>query len=185
MAIQQKRLIESAQTSRPHAGPSLEKRKEARYPTRDAALVRELPPAQNREDLPATVIDVSKSGLRLELERQLWKGSRVEIAIVPRKLVIFGEVRHCRRLGAIFQVGVLIEGLVFPKPNDGQHIHEDLIILYVAGRGLTVPEILRVKHHILTCDVCSSRMAETAAILQPARRRLSLSSDSQDPTDAN
>jgi len=177
MVAEQKHLIENAKTSRSHAAPSVEKRKEARYPTRDAALVRELPPAHNREELPATVIDVSKSGLRLELERQLWKGSRIEIAIVPRKLVIFGEVRYCRRSGAIFQVGVLIEGLVFPKPDDGKHLHEDLIMLYVAGRGLTVPEVLRVKHHILTCDICSSRMAETAAILQPVRRRLALSHD--------
>ena len=125
MVAEQKHLIENAKTSRSHAAPSVEKRKEARYPTRDAALVRELPPAHSREELPATVIDVSKSGLRLELGKQLWKGSRIEIAIVPRKLVIFGEVRYCRRSGAIFQVGVLIEGLVFPKPDDGKHLHEE------------------------------------------------------------
>src|SRR5438552_12103149 len=104
-----------------------EKRGEARYPTDDAAEVQILP--SNGIRLPATVIDISKSGLRVELETMLAKYMRVEVMITPRKLVIFGEVRYCRRSGGRFQAGIFIEGIVFPK-TDNKHIHDDHLSMY-------------------------------------------------------
>ena len=138
---------------------SVEKRLEARYPTNDAAQLQIMP--SNGTWLPCTVIDISKSGLRLELGTQLTRNVRIEVMITPLKLVIFGEVRYCRRSGEHYHAGILIEGVVFPKPDNGQHIHDDQLILYVAGKGLTTPEILRAKNHLMTCDECVSRMAET------------------------
>src|SRR5882724_549403 len=128
MIVQDKvRALESrAETSR-------EKRKEARYPTNDAAEVRVLP--SNGETVAATIIDISKSGLRLELGRTLLKGRRLEITISPRKLVIFGEVRYCRRVGGVYQAGVLIEGVVSPDQDAETHLLDDEIRLFVVGKG--------------------------------------------------
>ena len=148
------------------AKPS-DKRKETRYPTNDAAEVRVLP--SDGQNFPATIIDISKSGLRLELSAPLLKGRRIEIMTTARKLVIFGEVRYCRRVGGVFHAGVLIEGVVSPKDSSEAHLLDDEIALFVVGKGLSVPELLRAKDHISKCDSCSRRMTETAATLYPRR----------------
>jgi PilZ domain len=147
-----------------HAKVSEERRQEARYPTNDAAEVQVLPSTGQR--LPATVIDISKSGLRLELGTMLLKGTRVEIMILPPKLVIFGAVRYCRRSGVVFHAGVLIEGVVSSEPDNSGHLHDDEISLYVVGKGLTIPEVLRAKDHLSKCDACSRRMTQTATALR-------------------
>src|SRR5579871_2671472 len=156
MAVANKGRAKAMQPLQREVKVTPERRREVRYPTHDAALVRELPPCHGGLPMPGTVIDISKSGLRLELGSELWKDVRIEVTISPRKLVIFGQVRYCRRAGAVFYVGVLIEGVVHPKADDGQHLHDDLITLYLVGKGLTVPELLRAKEHILVCDVCSA-----------------------------
>ena len=144
-----------------------EKRSEARYPTNDAAEVQILP--SNGLRLPATVIDISKSGLRLELETMLGRYMRIEVMITPRKLVIFGEVRYCRRSGGRFHAGILIEGIVFPK-TDTKHIHDDQLTMYALGKGLTAPEVLWLKDHLLKCEGCVVRLAETTKQLRSSRR---------------
>lgn len=149
----------------------IEKRKDPRYSTRAAAEVQVL--QINGARVPATVVDISRSGLRLELETSLPKGTRIQIMIVPRKVVIFGEVRYCRRSDAVHHAGVLIEDVVFPRHDDDAHLVEDEISLYAVGKGLTVLEVLRVKAHLSTCEACSRRMAETTAALYPTTRRLS------------
>jgi hypothetical protein len=143
-----------------------EHRKEARYPTHDAAEVRVLP--SNGRHLQATIVDISKSGVRLELGMTLLKGSRVEITS-RGKLVIFGEVRYCRRVGGVYQAGILIEGVVTPSNDKESHLLEEEIDLYVIGRGLEIPEVLRAKEHISKCDECSRRVAVTIAKLYPRR----------------
>ena len=115
----------------------------------------------NGEHLAATIVDISKSGLRLELGSTLLKGSRVEITTSPRKLIIFGEVRYCRRVGGIFNAGILIEGVVAPAGDSEAHLLDDEIALFVIGKGLAVPEVLRAKDHISQCDACSRRMVDT------------------------
>lgn len=49
-----------------------EKRRERRYPTRDPAGVKKLP--HSEEPIQANVVDVSKSGVKLEIGRQLIPG---------------------------------------------------------------------------------------------------------------
>jgi hypothetical protein len=136
-----------------------EKRREARYPTNDPAEVHTLPWSGSVVALPATVIDVSKSGLRLELQSLLGIGVRIEIMIKPRRLAIFGQVRYCRRSGSRFHAGVRIEDIVFPRPDNGHHIHDDEFVLYVAGRGLTAAEVLRLKDHVTKCEICEAKLA--------------------------
>src|SRR5271169_48886 len=84
----------------------MERRHEARYPTNDPAEIRILP--LNGPRLPSTVVDVSRSGLRLELATQLARGLQVEV-VLPAKVAVLGEVRYCLRVGAVFHIGVRIQ----------------------------------------------------------------------------
>jgi hypothetical protein len=147
---------------------ALERRQEARYPTQDAVEVKIL--IMDGPLLPATIIDISRSGLRLQMSTSLGKGMRLEI-VYPRTIVIFGEVRYCRRQGSIFHAGVLIEDVIYSKTDRGEHIHDDHLSLYVVGKGLTVPEVIHLKNHLIRCEACRIRFVETHAILNPKRRK--------------
>lgn len=61
--------------------------------------------------IKGTMVDLSKSGLRLRMETSLPKGSRVQVKLGD--VVVFGEVRHCRETDeAWFEAGVHIEDMV-------------------------------------------------------------------------
>jgi len=150
-----------------------ERRQEARYPTNDPADVQILPWNGTRVFVPATVTNISKSGLRLEMESLLVKGMRIEIIIRPRKLVVFGEVRYCRRSGSHFHAGVLIDTLVFPKLGEGQHLHDDQFVLYAAGEGLTGPEVLRINDHLAKCEDCVSKLVAAKKDMRSSLRSAS------------
>jgi len=62
----------------------------------------------------ATVSDISSAGLGIELGAPLRRGSRIEV--VSAKQVIFGEVRHCRKIGKIFRAGIVVEAVFYSKP---------------------------------------------------------------------
>ena len=149
-----------------------EKRREARYPTNDPAQLQILP--SNGTWLPCTVLDISRSGLRLALDTRLRKNMRVEVMITPRQVVVFGEVRYCRLSGGRYHAGLLIEGVVFPKPDTGEHLNDDQLILYMRRKGLTALELLRMKNHLLNCDECVSRLVETTREWDPAGGRIEL-----------
>ena len=74
----------------------LEKRREARYPTNDPAEVEVVNGGTGR--CPATVLDVSKSGLRLKLESSINRGAEVKVTL-QRNVIIFGQIRYCRAFG--------------------------------------------------------------------------------------
>jgi hypothetical protein len=145
----------------------VERRREVRYPTHDQAEVEVMYSAPLR--LSATVLDISRSGLRLELNTLLGKGQHVKI-VVGRQLVVFGEVRYCRRAGDGFQAGILIEDLFYPRPQPEAHIHDDDLGLYLIGKGLTVHEVIKLRDHLVTCELCRARLFETSAVLNPAGR---------------
>jgi hypothetical protein len=89
-------------------GTGLERRQEVRYPTNDPAKVRLAPGA---ECVTGTILDISKSGLRIELCAAVARGSRLEVLLASGP-VVFGTVRYCRRIADAFHVGLLIEHLV-------------------------------------------------------------------------
>lgn len=143
-----------------------EKRKERRYPTNDPAEVRVIPDSMS---LSATVIDVSRSGMRIELATPVPKGVRIEILMPTSRVVVFGEVRYCRRYGEAYHAGVMIEDVVQPKANAGAHVHEDEIALYVAGKGLNLAEVFRVEYHVPNCPSCRRLMVQIRDTLYPNR----------------
>jgi len=147
----------------------LERRREARYPTSDPAMV-EIP-SENLASVPAVVIDVSRSGLRLELERAIARGVRINI-MLSSQLVIFGEVRYCRRAGALFHAGVLVQDASsLPEPDPGDHIADMELSFYLVGKGLSVVDVINLKAHLLNCKSCQARLKELDAVLNPVRKR--------------
>ena len=147
----------------------LERRSEARYPTRDVAEVQILEKSSLCR-VAATVLDVSRSGLRIEVKSPIAKGSQVQI-ILGRTLIIFGEVRYCRRGGEAVHAGILIQQVVRPRPLANEHIHDDVLFLYLVGKGLTVPEVIGLREHLILCEACQIRLAEADAILNPSQGR--------------
>jgi len=146
-----------------------DRRREARYPCADRCDIRIRDGRGER--LPATLRDVSRSGLRVEFTMPISKGIVVEV-ILPKEVVIFGEVRHCRRFGEIYQVGVQIQEIFFRRPGQGHHLHDDELSLYLVGKGLTAAEVMRLREHLPQCRFCQGRLAEADATLNPRKRQL-------------
>lgn len=158
---------------------SIEKRREARYPTNDPAEVQVVNGGTGRSS--ATVLDVSRSGLRLRLESILNKGAEVKITL-QRNLIIFGQIRYCRPLKEGFEAGVRIQDLSQISGQPNPHIEDDHLSLYVIGKGLTVPEVIKLKEHLVNCESCRIRLGERDAILNPVRKRKLLTTPA-DPAD--
>jgi len=145
-----------------------ERRRETRYPTQDAAEIE----VRHGEILrmPAMVVDVSRSGLRLELPAAVGRGEQVKINL-PRQVVILGEVRYCRRSGTVFYAGVLILDVFQAQQAPGEHISTDELGFFLVGKGLAVADVIRLREHLIECEACRIRLGETDAKLNPARRR--------------
>jgi PilZ domain-containing protein len=159
----------SADPKAPATNASLsgtERRREHRYPCNDPVEVRILPDGGQR--VPATLLDVSKSGLRLQIGTALLKGAEIEI-LLPKQIAIFGKVRHCRRMGESYQAGILIqEAFYSAKPTD--HIAAEQLASYLTGHGLTLTQVIRVRDHLTLCSACRLRMVETYS-LKPQPRK--------------
>lgn len=155
----------------------IEKRREARYPTNDPAEVEVVNGGIG--PYSATVLDVSRSGLRLKLESGINKGVEVKITL-HRNIIIYGQIRYCRPLDGSFDAGVLIQDMSQNSGQSSPHIEDDLLSLYVIGRGLTVPEVIKLKEHLVNCESCRTRLGEKDAVLNPVRKRKILST----PVDA-
>lgn len=143
-----------------------EKRREIRYPTNDPAEVQVLPIDSTRR--PATVLDVSESALRLELHSAVARGLEIKV-ILSGQVVIFGEVRYCRRAGAVFHAGVVIHDVVYARQGAGKHIQDYDLNLYLVGRGLTAFEVIKLREHLILCESCRFRLAENSARISPSK----------------
>ena len=157
----------------------LEKRREARYPTNDPAEVEVVNGGAGQ--FSATVLDVSRSGLRLKLDSSVNRGAEVKITL-QRNIVIYGQIRYCRPLDGSFDAGVLIQDMSQESGQSSSHIEDDLISLYVIGKGLTVPEVIKLKQHLVNCEACRIRLGEKDAVLNPVRKRKILGTPA-DPAD--
>jgi len=140
-----------------------ERRREARYPTQDPAELQILRgPA---EAIYGTVLDVSRSGLRIALRKRINRGEQVKLKL--HRKVIFGEVRYCRAVSDGFHVGVQIEDVVRAPGRQNDHISEEPLSLYAVGKGLAVAEVIEVREHLAQCEGCRSRLAQHDSMLNP------------------
>jgi PilZ domain-containing protein len=140
----------------------------AGFPCHDPVEIRVISEGVSR--FPGTVLDVSRSGLRLELATSLTKGSEVEVS-VRGHVLIFGEVRYCHRTGDSVHAGILIREVLYSRPPAVDHVHDDELSLYLVRKGLTLPDLIRVRDHLAKCETCQIRLGEADAILRPIRKR--------------
>ena len=161
----------------------IEKRREARYPTNDPAQI-EITQG-GAKTVPATVLDVSRSGLRLKVLLTVNRGAEVKITL-QTNVIIFGQIRYCRPFEDGFEIGVLIQEMSRNSGQPSSHIEDDLLSLYVIGKGLTVPEVIKLKEHLVNCESCRIRLGEKDAMINPVRKRKILSNPEdqrRDPAD--
>lgn len=144
-----------------------ERRSEARYPAQDPAEIEVVPGPGT--PIYGTVVDVSRSGLRVAIPRHLERGQHVKITL--HNTVIVGEVRHCRAFKGGFQAGMRIRNLERPEGRENEHLVDDTLSLYAVGKGLSVPEVIDLREHLSRCRDCRARLAEKEAALNPARKR--------------
>jgi hypothetical protein len=143
-----------------------DRRTEIRYPAQDPAELEILPGPT--ETVFGTVLDVSRSGLRVALSKRIDRGVQVQIKLYDN--IIFGEVRYCRAVSGAFHVGIRIQDLVRPAASQNQHIADDPLSLYAVGKGLSIPEVIQLREHLGRCEACRARLAEKDALLNPSRR---------------
>jgi hypothetical protein len=143
-----------------------ERRREARYPTKDPAELQIM--FSGDEPFYGTVLDVSRSGLRIALSKRISRGEQVKVRL--QQNVIFGEIRYCRAVPGGFQAGLKIQDLVRPPGRADDHVAEEPLSLYAIGKGLTVAEVIDTREHLLRCESCRAQLAEKLAVLNPTRR---------------
>jgi hypothetical protein len=143
-----------------------DRRTEARYPAQDPAELEIL--SSPGEPLYGTILDVSRSGLRIGLPKRIDRGEQVKVKLQGN--VIFGEVRYCRAVSGAFHIGIRIENLVRPTARANRHIVDDQLSLYAVGKGLSVPEVIDVREHLGRCETCRGRLAAKEALLNLSRR---------------
>jgi hypothetical protein len=141
-----------------------ERRREARYPTQDPTELETLPGPS--EPIYGTILDVSRSGLRIALRKRISRGEQVKVKL--HRSVIFGEVRYCRSVPDGFHAGVEIQDLIGPPGRHNEHIADDPLSLYAVGKGLSVPEVIEVREHLARCEACRARLAQHEEMLNPS-----------------
>ena len=87
------------------------RRSEPRYLVNEDALVWDLHRMKAGYGV-ATIVDVSRSGMRLESDRRLVQGSHV--AVDFRGMIICGSVQYCTSSGKQFALGIHISDLLDP-----------------------------------------------------------------------
>jgi hypothetical protein len=97
--------IDSASANVPRR-KRLERRKNVRISTDTAATFIVLKP-QRSAPMDARVLDASKEGLQLRVGRELAPGAVLQVHM--HNLFILAEVRHCRPVGGVFHIGVVIQ----------------------------------------------------------------------------
>ena len=132
-----------------------DRRRETRYPCNNSVEVRNL--TNDGAVFSARMIEISRSGLRLETATSLSKGAHLEI-LMSKEVAIFGQVRHCRPAGEMYESGILIEEVYYASAA-AEHVSAVDLAKYGSGEGLTIPEAIRVREHLAQCDSCRARMA--------------------------
>jgi len=79
---------------------------------------------------------------------------------LPKQAIIFGEIRYCQKVDSHFIAGIRIKDVFYPQALEIGHIHAGQLDRYLAGKGLTTPEVLTVREHLRHCRHCRAHLAE-------------------------
>jgi len=116
--------------------------------------------------IPAIIVDVSKSGLRLIADTRMGAGRQVRVKM--DELTIFGEVRHSHARGAAFESGVKILEIVGGQGRCNR-LTDAQIELLALGRGLGVRERFYVNFHLRRCGPCAEQFRATKTFFAKIR----------------
>lgn len=166
---------ETAGTAQPDLGAEqffFEKRREPRLATCEPAEIYVLDMQGLR--LPGILRDVSRNGLRIEINMPLKPSDRLEI-VLENRAIFFGQVRYCRRVDDCYHAGVLIGDVLYPKgilPADagesrmkadtarqwpatpaGAHINPREAQGFVLGK-LSDTKAALIDRHLASCKTC-------------------------------
>jgi hypothetical protein len=89
-----------------------EKRSEARYPTLKTGTLHPVSPA-GRETMTAYVIDISKRGMKVRVERPFEIGDKVQVLLTD--VIVLGEVRHCMESHGRYHLGLSVQNVLLPS----------------------------------------------------------------------
>lgn len=89
-----------------------EKRSEARYPTLKTGTLHPVSPA-GRETMTAYVIDISKRGMKVRVERPFEIGDKVQVLLTD--VIVLGEVRHCMESHGRYHLGLAVQNVLLPS----------------------------------------------------------------------
>jgi hypothetical protein len=89
-----------------------EQRRETEYRRSDPAKVRVLSGVSS--SFSTIILDISRSGLRVELDSPLSRGTALEITL-PNEVIIFGEVRFCRQIAGNCYAAVSIQHVFYAR----------------------------------------------------------------------
>ena len=84
-----------------------ERRSETRHPSDQPAVVKLLNPLQTSGWISASVIEISRGGLRLRTDRALMPGTLVQIRVGGK--LVMGEIRYCNPAGEEYHAGVRLQ----------------------------------------------------------------------------
>lgn len=150
-----------------------ERRREPRYCIHEPVEIRCFE-QQTSDRISAVAVDISRRGLRLEVGSPLLRGSRLEI-VLPKRAVIFGEVRYCRRVSDAYYAGIAIEEVYHVHSAEPFSLSEDdPLARDVVGRVVSPLDVAAVKRHIAGCSSCSRRLADAEALLRQLRVHMRL-----------
>jgi hypothetical protein len=113
-----------------------------------------------KSQIPGLVLDISRFGLGVELPVSLDKALEVKISM-PLGVVVLGQVRYSVPREAGFHVGIFTREVIYDRAEPEQHVHDDVLALFATGRGLTAPEVIKLKDHLIGCQECRIRLADT------------------------
>lgn len=95
-----------------------DKRRHARHSVRGKIKLHWLTPNGNSVHTSGECINISKTGLRVKVERQVEAGLMVRIESAEFHITGLAHVRHCRAQGLGFVVGVeFTGGLTWTEPQ--------------------------------------------------------------------
>ena len=151
-----KTIADSVSGSRSPAERGTERRREPRYPACEIVEVQVIGASGGR--FRGLVLDISRSGLKIEIGKPLSQGAHLEI-LLPERAIIIGEARYCRSKNKLYQVGVKIEGIYFNHAVSSRHVDKELL----AGHKNLLPlAAMEVNNHLALCETCRGMLEELA-----------------------
>jgi len=137
-------------------------RKEPRFRAAGIADVKVVNPAAGLR-LSAAIVDVSRSGLQIEVDEPLNSGSGVEIRL--SESVVMGEVCNCRPYGeGRYRAGILTIRIV-ESPLSMLHLSDVDHLPYVLNDALTEAQRHYYTRHLGLCPDCEQSVERTRLVL--------------------